>query len=148
MKSFVLQREPSTGLATEGLLTFGDVSIHTIERPWIPTHPGGKPFESCVPAGRYKLRKHTRGNGDKVLALVNPGLGVYYRGKERINDVGRYLILIHAGNWVTDVVGCIAPGIGSAVTDGGPMVTDSRKAMKLIMSWADEYTDIVIHDAP
>jgi hypothetical protein len=72
-----------------------------------------------------------------VVALVNPGFGVYHQREDRINDVGRFLILIHAGNWVDDVVGCIAPGIRRTVTERGPMVTASRRAMRQLMEWLD-----------
>lgn len=117
-----------------GVLTCGGVNLHTIEKPWIPTHPGGAPFKSCVPAGMYRLVPHTRANGDKVVALVNPGLGVYYQDADR-EGAGRYLILIHSGNWSTDVVGCIAPGVDRSVSDQGPMVTKSRMAMRIIMDY-------------
>ena len=148
MKTLTLAREPFSDLATMGSLTFGGIALHTIERPWIPTDPGGKPFKSCVPAGKYKLIPHTRQNGDQVVALVNPGLAVYYTDRDRTREVGRYLILIHAGNWVTDVVGCIAPGLGRTVTDKGPMVTKSRNAMSALMNWlGDDDAEIVIRDS-
>ncbi len=154
MRTLSLNRDPSTDTETMGLFTFDSVSLFTIERPWIPTDPGGMPFESCVPAGRYDLVPYVRGNGDVVRALVNPGLGVYFRDKDRpppgatISTVGRYKILFHAGNWVTDVVGCIAPGYGRTVSRKGPMVTDSRKAMKLLMNWlGDDEAEILIRDA-
>ena len=148
MKTLTLNREPSTDTETMGSLTFDGVSIFTVERPWIPTDPGGKPEESCVPAGRYKLIPHTRPNGDKVKALVNPGLGVYYLKGDRPNGVGRYLILIHVGNWVTDIIGCIAPGLDRTVSGKGPMVTKSRKAMSLLMNWlGDDEAEIIIRDA-
>ena len=152
MRTLTLNREPSTDTETMGLLTFDGVSLFTIERPWIATDPGGKPFESCVPAGRYELVPYVRGNGDAVRALVNPGLGVYFRKRDRPNGVGRYKILIHAGNWVTDVVGCIAPGYGRTAahyySNKGPMVTNSRKAMKVLMNWlGDDEAEIMIRDA-
>lgn len=124
-------------------------TLYTIERPWIPDAPGGRPFESCVPHGRYRCIEHRRGNGDKVIALVNYGLGVYYRESDRKQDCGRYKILIHAANYVAEVAGCIAPGLNR--DPSVPMVTSSRKAMKklwealspshstiLDIVWADE----------
>ena len=135
MKTLILTREQSSKSETMGLLTVNGVSLHTIERPWIPSHPGGKPFSSCVPAGTYKLVPHTRSNGDQVVALVNPGMAVYYQSSDRPTDAGRYLILIHSGNWSTDVVGCIAPGVDRATSAQGVMVTKSRVAMRLIMEY-------------
>jgi hypothetical protein len=134
VKKLLLTRDSASPTEVQGSLVFNGLSMHTIERPWIPTDPGGKPFQSCVPAGRYWLRPHTRRNGDEVLALVNPGLGVYYLDSDR-QGVGRYLILIHVGNWSTDVVGCIAPGLGKSDSDKGPMVTSSRSAMTVLMDY-------------
>ena len=135
-------------MATMASLTFGGVAMHTIELPWIPTDPGGKPEKSCVPAGRYQLIPHTRANGDEVRALVNHGLGVYHYAAERPHRVGRYLILIHVGNWVTDIIGCIAPGLDRTVTDAGPMVTKSRKAMSALMNWlGNDCAEILIKDS-
>jgi hypothetical protein len=119
--------------------------LHTIERPWIPTQPGGEPEKSCVPAGQYELIPHARPNGDRTYALINPGLGVYYLAGDRPHGVGRYLILIHAGNWVKDVIGCIAPGTGKATSDIGPMVTHSRVAMTQLHNYINyEYAEILI----
>jgi len=134
MKKLYLNREPSTETETMGLLGADDLQLPTVEQEWRPTAPGGEPNNSCVPAGDYKLIPHTRPNGDKVMALVNPGLGVYYQAADRPNGVGRYLILIHSGNTHKDVVGCIAPGMGRS----GQMVTNSRNAMKALMAYIGE----------
>ena len=144
MRTLRLQREIASDIATEGVLTLRGISLFTIERPWIPTYPGGEPYESCVPAGEYELLDHVRPNGDLVVALVNPGLAVYHMEEDRYNAVGRYLILIHAANWADEVNGCIAPGFQRSVNDRGPMVTRSRDAMRLIMEWEPER--IVIKD--
>jgi translation initiation factor 6 (eIF-6) len=39
-----------------------------------------------------------------------PTLGVYMNATDRPAGIGRYLCLIHTGNYVGDVVGCIAVG--------------------------------------
>ena len=138
MKHFKLERKPSTSNETEGFLTFNNKTLMTIERPWIPDdeNPGGMPFESCVPAGIYRLIYHTRPSGDEVLALINETLGVYYLEEDiPEGEHGRYLILIHVGNWAHDVVGCIAPGRGRSSSPQGRMVTHSRKAMEEIMEY-------------
>lgn len=135
MKTLTLVREESSDTETMGTLSFDGQSLHTIEQEWRPTDPGGQPNNSCVPAGKYQLISHTRPDGKEVVALVNPGLGVYYEAADRPNSVGRFLILIHIGNYSTDIVGCIAPGLGRAA---GPMVTQSKNAMKLIMEYIDD----------
>lgn len=129
MIQLFLDREKSSDTETMGELTVNDIEFWTVEQEWRPTHPGGQPNNSCVPAGRYKLVPHTRPNGDEVVALVNHGLGVYHFAADRPHGVGRYLILLHAGNSSADVVGCIAPGLGR----NGNKVVSSRNAMRLIM---------------
>ncbi len=135
MKFLTLIRDDWSDTETMGVLTFGGKTLQTIERPWIPTDPGGKSRESCIPAGRYTLRPHTRPSGDEVVALVNPGHAVYYLDEDRPSSVGRFLILIHSGNWAKNVVGCIAPGKTRTESAQGPMVTNSRDSMKQIMEY-------------
>ena len=143
MIDLILQRETPTEVETMGRLRLGDELLHTVEQEWRPTAPGGESFNSCVPAGRYALISHVRPNGKKVVALVNPGLGVYYEDLDRPSSVGRYLILIHPGNTHHDVVGCIAPGLGRS----NQMVTNSRDAMKKIMEYiGDEEAELLIRD--
>jgi len=143
MIELILQREEPTDVETMGRLSLGDDTLHTVEQEWRPNYPGGEPFNSCVPAGRYDLIQHVRPNGKTVVALVNPGLGVYYEDLDRPNGVGRYLILIHPGNTHVDVVGCISPGLGRS----GQMVTNSRDAMKKIMEYiGDEPAELIIKD--
>ncbi len=112
---------------TRGVLKVGTHSFQTVERPWVynPEGPGGTPFESCIPDGEYRLRSYVRPSGKKAFILSNELLGVYEQEEDRPQLRGRYLILIHPGNTVADVVGCIAPGL----TGGGNYVSDSRKAM-------------------
>ena len=138
MKHLLLERRPTTATETQGFLSFDGEILATIERPWIPGDtPGGKPFESCVPDGRYQLLPFTRPNGDNVLALVNETLGVYLHEGDRPNNVGRYLCLIHSGNWVSNVVGCVAPGLSFGPSAQGPMVKSSKAAVKRIMDFVD-----------
>lgn len=135
MKRLLLIRDDWSTNETTGRLVFGGQELATLERPWIPSSPGGEPFKSCVPAGLYRLVRHRRKNGDTVLALINHGLGVYYEKDDRPNGVGRYLILIHSANWVDQIAGCIAPGLAAALSNRGPMVTSSRIAMDRIMDY-------------
>ena len=141
MKILTLTRERSTETETMGTLEFDGVTLHTVEQEWRPTAPGGEPNNSCVPCGTYELWYHTRPNGDKVVALVNPGHGVYYQKEDRPSGVGRFLILMHAGNSSDDVIGCVAPGMGR----NGRRVTESRKAMARLMNYLDgDDAEIVI----
>lgn len=122
----------------------GNVLAHTMERPWVPDsdHPGGTSFESCVPDGIYQLVPHTRPNGDKVVALENPDLGVWYQKQDRPEPWGRYLVLIHSGNYVDHVVGCIAPGKARTIYENRRMVTSSRATMDIL--GVQKYSRLII----
>jgi len=123
---------------TRGVLHIGNHTFQTIERPWLkdPGGPGGTPFESCVPDGTYRIRAYTRPSGKKSFILSNPDNGVYEKNDERpTTESGRYKILIHPGNTVDDVVGCIAPGL----IGGDHFVRDSRKAMGKILELLEGY---------
>lgn len=124
---------------------YGDVLAHTIERPWVEDddYPGGVPFESCIPDGLYKLVKYTRTtDGSKVVALINPRLGVWFKKSDRPEDWGRYKCLIHAGNYVENIVGCVAPGRGRTIYNNRRMVTSSRATMRKLN--VQRYTSLLI----
>jgi len=138
MKNLLLERKPTTASETEGFLSFNKEILATIERPWVDDGtPGGKPFQSCIPDGVYELMPHTRPDGKASLALLGPANGVYYAQGDVPAEGGRYLILIHVGNWVDDIVGCIAPGLGKGPSSQGPMVKSSSVAMKRILDYVD-----------
>lgn len=143
----ILERFAYTPTETEGRLWLdAKTSVHTLERPWIDGLPGGMPFESCVPDGSYELIPHERPNGDRVYALRNADLGVYYTDQERAGRPGRYLILIHSANWVEQVVGCIAPGLVRTIADNKRMVRSSREAMRKILAKPRKELQIVTTD--
>lgn len=130
---------------TEGLLHVEGYEFPTMERPWIPwKNPGGKPFESCVPDGEYSLEPFVRErDGSAVYALVNHSLGVYRdQGTMKMNP-GRYSCLIHAANFVFQVVGCIAPGLKRGILRNNAngsnerAVLSSGEAMRIIKSILD-----------
>lgn len=97
---------------TEGHLFVAGDTLLTMEKPWVPDRQvGGKPFESCIPDGTYQLHPWVRGkNGQSCFIMNAPTLGVYMNATDRPAGIGRYLCLIHTGNYVGDVVGCIAVG--------------------------------------
>ncbi len=141
--SLYLERYNYSETETEGFLWVNDSGfLYSLERPWISGYPGGTPFESCIPDGKYELIPHTRPNGDKVYALRNPRNHVYYTKDEMGDKPGRYLILIHSANYTHQVVGCIAPGLVRTIYDNRRMVTNSRRAMQKVM--AKKYDSIEI----
>lgn len=123
---------------TRGEMFIGEHTFQTIERPWVknPEAAGGLPFKSCVPDGEYRMRSFVRPSGDKVMILSNPDLGVYEQEADMPEPgKGRYLILIHVGNNVEDVVGCIAPGMTGDLKN----VWNSRVAMQKVMELLEGY---------
>ena len=143
MKTLTLERYCYAEEHIEGWLWVGNTRLHTIERPWIGGKPGGMPFVSAVPDGTYTLGPFVRSSGAVVLALQNESLGVYVNADDRPKGQGRYACLLHSGNTVDDVTGCIAPGLGRIIQHGRPFVTSSRKAMELIMLAKPKQLDIV-----
>lgn len=129
----VLTRFAYTPERTLGQIVVGSLTLATIERPWIPNPagPGGMPRESCVPEGTYAVRPHDGGAFQRVWALVNPELGVWYQPGQipKGQRWGRSAILIHAGNLVRDVVGCIAVGRQHGAIKGEPAVILSQLAI-------------------
>lgn len=118
---------------TLGTLYAGDLALATIERPWIPNPagPGGMPRTSCIPDGDYTLNPHSSERFPNVWAVVNPSLGVWYQPADipRGQGFGRSAVLIHAGNRVSDVIGCIAVGLKHGNLEGEPAVISSQLAL-------------------
>ena len=96
--------------ATLGRLRVKDRVFYTVERPWL----GNRPFESCIPEGVYSCEPYTSPRFPNVWELQEVP--------------GRSKILIHAGNYASDVEGCIAVGTGLA--PGGWWVMQSRRALQ------------------
>lgn len=120
----ILHRDPfdASAPSTMGQFLLGDgwQTLQTIERPWNDNKgdiAGVAPDEaSCVYPGVYDLLDFTRPDGTECWALFNPDLDVYLHKADipqyKLDDgLGRYLVLIHKANWVTQIIGCIAPGL-------------------------------------
>lgn len=132
----ILPRYAYLPTCTLGRLYAGDHALATIERPWIPNpgHPGGTLSVSCVPDGTYRLVPHSSAKFPNCWALVNEALGVYYQHRPAGQAWGRTAILIHVGNTVTDVIGCIAVGMRAVTTAGQHGVANSREAMAALLA--------------
>lgn len=135
---------------TLGWLHTPDFKVATIERPWIRNDlgPGGVQSMSCVEDGFYFVRPHNSERFPKTFALVNDDVGVYYRTKPVGQAWGRTAILIHVGNVVSDVQGCIAVGMRHGELRGDAAVLRSREAMaKLNILLGDEHHELEIRPA-
>jgi hypothetical protein len=128
-----LTRTHDGGVRTLGQLTAGAMTFATIERPWIEdtNGPGGMPRQSCVPRGVYALDRWDSARFPKSFILINPDLGVYRQPGDipRGQAWGRSSILIHQGNRVQDVIGCIAVGMEQGQLQGEPAVLRSVPAL-------------------
>ena len=95
---------------TLGVLKFKDYTLWTVECPW----QGNQRFTSCIPDGQYALS-----------ANDTPA----HRDTWQMIDVpGRDGILIHVGNDVGSVTGCVAVGL----TRSGVSVWNSVDALRLM----------------
>jgi len=93
-----------------GLLKIEELALWTVEKPWV----GNQVFVSCIPDGTYPL-----------VAFDSES----HRNSWVITPVpGRTGILIHPGNTVDDVSGCIAPG----TRQDGMVVYNSREACRML----------------
>lgn len=88
----------------------------SLELPW----RNNQPFESCIPAGKYRAIKYVHPKRKNSLVLF---------------DVpGRTDIMMHVANFSKQLSGCIAPGVGfkDIDQDGHLDVVESRVAMDMI----------------
>ena len=130
----ILSRSTGDTERTLGNLYLPGVTFATLERPWIenPEGPGGMPRKSCVPPGAYVLFPHHSKNFPNTYAIANADLGVYYQPGDipKGQKWGRSAILIHVGNRVRNVIGCIAIGKEHGEIQGEPAVLRSTLAMR------------------
>lgn len=130
---------------TLGWLEYRGLKLATLERPWIPVpeHQGGKLRESCVPDGEYKLIHHSGTLFQNVFALENTSLNVHHQPGP--GKVGRSAILIHAGNRVRDVIGCVAVGVDHSWMGGEHSIIQSQIALsKLREEFKDGLPSLVL----
>jgi hypothetical protein len=124
----VLNRTESSEVQTTGKMEVLDnlgcvkYSCNTLELPWKDNERN----VSCIPKGEYKVKKR-----------YSPKFGNHFH----ITDVpGRSYILIHKGNYFTEIRGCILVGRGVADInrDGNKDVTSSGAAMSDLLKLMPE----------
>ncbi|TQI72269.1 hypothetical protein JM79_3226 [Gramella sp. Hel_I_59] len=130
MKRLLLERISDDGVQTLGrlfVLDNDDMSewdCDTLELPWKRNLQN----VSCIPPGTYTVKKRTSAK---------------FKNHFHITGVeGRAYILIHAGNYYTEIRGCVMVGMGLKEKNGdGRMdLHDSRTALgKLLKQCPDEF---------
>jgi hypothetical protein len=146
--NFVLQRLDYLEDCTPGVIVLPELLLASLERPWIAHpdgHPGGKLRESCIPPGMFRVVPHSSEKFPNTYALVNEKLGVYHQFRPVNQTWGRTAILFHAANRVTELLGCIAPGLRPGQIAGQEAVLDSRAAMdklRAILGREETYVEI------
>lgn len=132
----ILERFCYSDMGTFGRLTVNNFECFTVEQPW----NNNEPFKSCVPEGPYLVKRTSTPNHAKTFILINEDLDVY----EFKQGKGRYAILIHIGNTIDDVVGCIAPGKRLGYLNQKWAVFDSRDAYRELDMKLGETDELVI----
>ena len=117
--------------------TFGKVFVNgrhiaeTLELPW----RNNQPYISCIPCGIYTLTKRRTWFNAKNLGHTF----------EVCPIPNRTAILIHPGNTVEDLKGCIAPGMTRGRLGDLPAVLSSREAFnRVIALCGDSETALLI----
>jgi hypothetical protein len=130
METVLLIRTYHTDFVTIGQLFFRNKDkkidqVATLELPWKENQPN----ISCIPVGRYKVKK-----------TYSPH---FKKNRWEVQDVnGRSGIRIHIANYVSELKGCIAPGLVAKDInfDGIIDVKDSKDAYnKLEANLPDEF---------
>ena len=129
-KLVVLQRIDQREYGTLGRISIDGLHVcYTVERPW----QRNEKRVSCIPAGRYDLRwKESPKFGRRL----------------HVEDVrGRTHILIHAGNYQCDTLGCILPVSAASYSNNptrGQYGTKSRVALEKLESVLEGYDGLQI----
>lgn len=129
-----IKRLSDDGVQTLGILTMPSGKIYnTLELAW----KNNASKISCIPKGKYKVRKRTSAKYGEHFHILNVP--------------NRSFILIHHGNYAgslnpktkkSDILGCILVGCGlkDLNNDGILDVTNSKKAMaELLKNLPDEF---------
>jgi hypothetical protein len=95
------------------------------ERPWLNNQPG----KSCIPEGTYNLLPHESPKFGHCYVVSAESLGVTPYGPSL-----RTHVLIHKANLVSQLLGCLAPGISFGVVNNEWAVMSSAVAFNALLS--------------
>ncbi|SON52944.1 DUF5675 family protein [Vibrio tapetis] len=119
-----------------GETTLGKLTIEGVSKSWFVLEPAGpdsitENSDKRIKAGSYRLLPYSSPKYPNVYELQNVP--------------GRTFILIHAGNYHKDTLGCLMPGkIWGSVAKSQYYVGNSKSALKEIFSEIVNYKKITI----
>ena len=120
-----LQRFAYSPMGTFGkIIVPGGFTCFTVERPWM----GNRQNISCIPEGRYVLRKRY----SPVVERTSDG--EFTEGWQVTEVPSRTFIMLHPGNHMENVEGCIAMGLDLGFIQGKWAVTSGRIAFRNLMN--------------
>lgn len=125
----IITRAPSGMQGTFGIWTLDSMPLClTCELPWLDNAPA----KSSISSGTYHCVRH-----------VSPK---YPDGNtwEVTNVPGRSGILIHNGNDINDLLGCIAVGSSFGIVAGLPAVLNSRDTLAMLNARLGDEFDLNI----
>jgi len=107
---------------TLGKLHIDGATFPTIERARTGDHP-------CIPTGMYELKPHASPRHGDVYSFI--GVNVF-EFEVPLGKEGRCLVLLHSANLASELLGCVAPGLGSGFIGNEHAVLNSKAAMSAI----------------
>lgn len=120
MEIVTLERFAYTPWGVFGRIVYGDFRAFTVERPWV----NNKARESCIPDGEYQLKWYDSPKFGPTWALIGETVSLFPEAGK-----ARSAILIHAGNTMDDLLGCIALGSTLGTVSGKWAVLNSVKTV-------------------
>ena len=128
MRTMYIERYDNDDFGCYGSLAISDFGCYTLELPSLDNTPN----ISCIPAGKYdaSIDKNVTIGGQYVIRL-----------QAVPNRTG---ILIHVGNYTTDIAGCILVGNSQYTNSVKKMVTNSRHTMEQLLAEVELNDEFVI----
>jgi hypothetical protein len=105
---------------TFGVLTFGDFTCYTVERPWLDNAP----FVSCIPNGEYYIHSYDSPRFGSTVIIYGGTVSPYSQP-----EFERSGILIHTANTADELQGCIGLGDSFGEVNGKHAVMNSRRTV-------------------
>lgn len=119
----LLERFAYSPLGTFGKFHADDFWCFTVEQPWNHNQAG----HSCIPEGIYTLKQR------RSAVVLKTTRGAYTLGWEVTNVPDRTFIMLHPGNTMDDVEGCIAVGDQLGWVNAKWAVLNSRNTFSRLM---------------